>query len=71
MLEEFRTVLKGVEFQAPRIPVVSTLTGRLAAGEDLRSADYWVRQVREAVRYADAVTAMEQQGVRTYAEIGP
>ncbi|MEV5342475.1 thioester reductase domain-containing protein, partial [Streptomyces sp. NPDC052676] len=71
MLEEFRTVLKGVEFGSPRVPVVSTLTGRLAAGEDLRSADYWVRQVREAVRYADAVTAMGEQGVRTYLEIGP
>ncbi|HLL32667.1 MAG TPA: phosphopantetheine-binding protein, partial [Streptomyces sp.] len=71
MLEEFRTVLKEVEFGTPRVPVVSTLTGRLAAGEDLRSADYWVRQVREAVRYADAVTAMEEEGVRTYLEIGP
>ncbi|WP_244202275.1 phosphopantetheine-binding protein, partial [Streptomyces diastatochromogenes] len=67
----YRTVLKGVEYQAPRIPVISTLTGRRAVGDDLRHPDYWVRQVREAVRYGDAVTAMEEQGTRTFLEIGP
>uniref|UniRef100_UPI0005615482 hypothetical protein n=1 Tax=Streptomyces catenulae TaxID=66875 RepID=UPI0005615482 len=46
MLEDFRAVAKGISFAAPVIPVVSTVTGNSAAGEDLRSADYWVRQVR-------------------------
>ncbi|WP_343240234.1 acyltransferase domain-containing protein, partial [Streptomyces sp. SID12488] len=58
MLEEFRTVAKGVRYRAPRLPVVSTVTGRVASGEDLRSADYWVDQVRRPVRYADAVTTL-------------
>ncbi|MFF8016639.1 thioester reductase domain-containing protein [Streptomyces sp. NPDC007929] len=71
MLEEFRSVAKGVRYEAPRIPVVSTVTGRLAEGEDLRSADYWATQVRQAVRYADAVTTLYDQGVRTVVEIGP
>ncbi|MFD7248027.1 thioester reductase domain-containing protein, partial [Streptomyces massasporeus] len=71
MLEEFRSVAKEVRYEAPRLPVVSTVTGRLAEGEDLRSADYWVSQVRQAVRYADAVTTLYDQGVRTVVEIGP
>ncbi|MEV3968822.1 thioester reductase domain-containing protein, partial [Streptomyces sp. NPDC050698] len=44
---------------------------RLAEGEDLRSADYWVSQVRQTVRYADAVTTLADQGVRTVVEVGP
>uniref|UniRef100_A0AAU1I806 Thioester reductase domain-containing protein n=1 Tax=Streptomyces sp. NBC_00180 TaxID=2903632 RepID=A0AAU1I806_9ACTN len=71
MLEEFRSVAKEVRYGAPRLGVVSTVTGRVAVGEDLRSADYWVTQVREPVRYADAVTTLYEQGVRTVVEIGP
>ncbi|MBX9366557.1 acyltransferase domain-containing protein, partial [Streptomyces sp. WAC04114] len=71
MLEEFRSVAKEVRYEVPRLPVVSTVTGRLAEGEDLRSADYWVTQVRQAVRYADAVTTLESEGVTTLLEIGP
>ncbi|MFG3497340.1 type I polyketide synthase [Streptomyces sp. NPDC047928] len=71
MLEEFRTVAKDLTYREPEIPVVSTLTGRLAAGEDLRTADYWTDQVRQAVRYADAVTTLHEQGVTSYVEIGP
>ncbi|MFB6848656.1 type I polyketide synthase [Streptomyces sp. NPDC056373] len=71
MVEEFRSAAKEVRYEVPRLPVVSTVTGGLAGGEDLRSADYWVTQVRQAVRYADAVTTLYDQGVRTVVEIGP
>nr|WP_058041681.1 type I polyketide synthase [Streptomyces roseifaciens] len=71
MLAEFGEVMGGLSAADPAIPLVSTLTGRPATGEELRSPEYWVRHVRETVRFADAVAALEAQGVTTFLELGP
>ncbi|WP_431948205.1 type I polyketide synthase, partial [Micromonospora marina] len=71
MLDEFRVVLDGLTFEAPALPVVSNVTGALADVDEIRSPDYWVRHVREAVRFADGVAALRAAGVDTFLEIGP
>ncbi|MFD3874633.1 type I polyketide synthase [Streptomyces sp. NPDC058623] len=71
MLEDFRQVVEGLSFAAPRIPIVSNLTGALIAEGEMGSADFWVRHVREAVRFLDGVRALEAAGVTTYVELGP
>ncbi|MBB5081837.1 type I polyketide synthase [Nonomuraea endophytica] len=71
MLDAYREVLADVGFSAPRIPLISTLTGRAATQDELSDPGYWVRQVRAPVRFADAVTTLEQQGATTYLELGP
>ncbi|MFE7976079.1 SDR family NAD(P)-dependent oxidoreductase, partial [Streptomyces shenzhenensis] len=71
MLGEFGEVLAGVEFRAPSIPVVSNVTGEVASVEELCSPGYWVRHVREAVRFGDGVGAVLAQGVATVVEFGP
>ncbi|MFE5793565.1 acyltransferase domain-containing protein [Streptomyces sp. NPDC056503] len=71
MLEDFRQAVEGLAFAAPRIPFVSTVTGAPAGEEELGDPAYWVRQVREPVRFADAVGALEALGVRHFVEAGP
>ncbi|QEV20765.1 SDR family NAD(P)-dependent oxidoreductase [Streptomyces alboniger] len=71
MLEEFRTIAAGLSYGTPSIPVVSNLTGQLAAGDDLCTTEYWVRHVRQAVRFADGITHLSEQGVTTFIELGP
>ncbi|MFE2282538.1 SDR family NAD(P)-dependent oxidoreductase [Streptomyces sp. NPDC059454] len=71
MLEEFRTVLERLSPRPPALPVVSNLTGALATADQLCSADYWVRHVREAVRFADGVHTLHEQGVTRFLELGP
>ncbi|MEU2848664.1 type I polyketide synthase, partial [Streptomyces sp. NPDC007049] len=71
MLDEFRAVVEGIGFAEPEIPIVSTLTGRLASAEELASPEYWVRHVRESVRFADAVGTLVDEGVTLFVEVGP
>jgi acyl transferase domain-containing protein/NADPH:quinone reductase-like Zn-dependent oxidoreductase/acyl carrier protein len=68
MLAEFGRVLSTLDWQQPSIPIVSNLTGEPA---DMSTPDYWVRQVRETVRFADGVKWLAGRGVRTLVEAGP
>ncbi|TDC80160.1 SDR family NAD(P)-dependent oxidoreductase, partial [Micromonospora sp. KC606] len=71
MLAEFRAVAAGLAYRPPLIPVVSTVTGQLATADRLCSPEHWVRQVRDTVRFADAVRALAEQGVTSFLEVGP
>jgi acyl transferase domain-containing protein/acyl carrier protein len=69
MLDEFRTVAAGLTYAKPAISLVSTVTGEPVAEV---TADYWVRQVRATVRFADAVRFLaERKDVRRFVELGP
>ncbi|WP_329332361.1 type I polyketide synthase [Streptomyces sp. NBC_00663] len=70
MLAEFRAVAETVTYRRPSVPVVSTVTGR-PEPDAPATADHWVRQVRETVRFADAVNWLAEAGVTAFVEAGP
>ncbi|MFW6723395.1 SDR family NAD(P)-dependent oxidoreductase [Streptomyces sp. MAR4 CNY-716] len=64
MLGPFREVVRTLTFHPPRIPLAGD-------ADRLVDPEYWVRQVREPVRFSEAVEELRAAGVTTYVETGP
>ncbi|ADD43785.1 type I polyketide synthase [Stackebrandtia nassauensis] len=70
MLADFAEVAATIEYHPPRLPMVSNVTGDLERAR-VASADYWVRHVRQPVRFADGVRTLHANGTTMFVEIGP
>ncbi|KAJ5160055.1 polyketide synthase type 1 [Penicillium canariense] len=56
---------------SPKIPLVSTLTGKLVEAREL-TAEHWIQHIISPVRFADALrTLSADASVTTFVEIGP
>ncbi|MFJ9399768.1 type I polyketide synthase, partial [Streptomyces californicus] len=63
MLDEFRGVARSLSYERATVPV---------AGQPTEvDAEYWVRHVRDTVRFHDALTRLDEYGVTAFLEIGP
>ncbi|HSR23508.1 MAG TPA: acyltransferase domain-containing protein, partial [Candidatus Eisenbacteria bacterium] len=71
VLDEFAHAVATLDFRRPSRPLVSNVTGALAAPETLASPRYWVDHIRRTVRFADGVRALAAAGVTVYCEVGP
>lgn len=69
ILDELRDALAGLEPQAPTVPLYSSVTGAPVTGPDW-DAEYWCANVREPVRFADAIAALVTER-RVFLEVGP
>ncbi len=70
MLSEFALVASEITYAAPKTTLISNVTGQPATDE-VTTPEYWVRHVREAVRFADGVSALHERGVNVFLEVGP
>ncbi len=71
ILQEFLILAGTIGYTAPMIPIVSNVTGKVAADLELCSPQYWVRQLREAVQFSRGVRTLEDLGITTFLEVGP
>ena len=70
MLAEFDAALRRVTFAPAQIPIVSSVTGAVVAHE-LTDPAYWRRQVRDTVRFQQAVETAARSGASLFLEVGP
>jgi acyl transferase domain-containing protein/aryl carrier-like protein len=70
MLEAFGRVAGSVTYLRPSRSLVSNVSGALCTDE-VSTPGYWVRHVRETVRFADGVRALHEAGADTFIELGP
>ena len=71
MLGEFERLLDGVEFSKPVLPVISNVTGGVAAGDDLATPAYWLNHLRQAVQFARGMETLRDLGCTVFLEAGP
>ena len=70
ILAQFRRVARRVTYSAPQISIVSNVTGKVISSE-MATPEYWVNHIRQAVRFADGMKAINEQEVDIFVEVGP
>jgi amino acid adenylation domain-containing protein len=71
VLGEFASRVRGVALKAPRIPYLSNLTGTWITAAEATDPAYWVRHLRETVRFAAGLTELLADPERVLLEVGP
>lgn len=69
--EKLVPVLDGITFHAPKIPVISNVTGRVHSSDPAEIKDVMLRQVTETTRWADDIAAAKALGCTRFIEFGP
>ncbi len=70
ILAEFYEVAATVTYAAPQINLISNVTGERLTSET-NFPEYWCRNLRSGVRFADGLNTLYTSGYQVFVEIGP
>jgi amino acid adenylation domain-containing protein/thioester reductase-like protein len=71
VLDSFASISHEVEFHAPRIPLVSNLTGGVLEADQIPGAAYWRDHLRGEVKFSMGMQSLADLGIDAFLEIGP
>lgn len=71
MLERFVARVKQVQLQAPQIPYISNVTGKLITAAEATDAAYWGRHLRGTVRFFEGLSEVLSDAPQVLLEVGP
>lgn len=71
ILDEFKEVVRSVSINPQQIPFISNLSGTQADDLEIREAEYWVRHLRETVRFSKGIQVVMANQKAVFIEVGP
>jgi acyl transferase domain-containing protein/acyl carrier protein len=71
VLAEFAQCVSGLKLDAPGLPYVSNVSGTWITGQQTTDPQYWVRHLREAVRFSDGIQLLLKDDRTVFLEVGP
>ena len=71
ILDAFGDQVGALKLSPPRVPYVSNLTGQPITDEQATSPEYWVRHLRQPVRFAEGLSHLVADPRRVLLEVGP
>jgi acyl transferase domain-containing protein/acyl carrier protein len=70
-LGPFREMAQSIPMKAPAVPIMSTVTGDWARDDEICTIDYWVKNLRQTVRFSTGVQKILDQKEAALLEVGP
>lgn len=71
ILEPFRDVLDAVRLNPPTIPFLSNVSGNWVSAGEATDPSYWVRHIRQTVRFSDCIGKLLSEPDIALLEVGP
>jgi amino acid adenylation domain-containing protein/non-ribosomal peptide synthase protein (TIGR01720 family) len=71
VMGRFAAAVARVRLQAPRLPVLSNVTGTWMTAAEATDPGYWARQLRQTVRFGEALESLFGRDDSILLEVGP
>lgn len=71
ILGPFREFVSRIPFRDPELELISCTAGRPSSGGELGDPEYWIRHLREPVRFSAAIRHLQSEGYSHFMELGP
>lgn len=71
VLKDYYSIVKDIPLNPPEIPFVSNASGQWITQEEAMDPAYWVKHLRQTVRFSNCVDLLANEEYRIFLEIGP
>jgi iturin family lipopeptide synthetase A len=70
-LEDYKKEFANIKFKKPQKSFISNLSGTIALDQEVTTAEYWLRHLRETVLFAKGIETILDHKISTLVEVGP